>query len=279
MMVIKVLNNRAYYDSVYSVEETSNMIIDITNWFYDCVVENINTMRLSNEDKIDIKKHSNIITKSINYTVKKISKITESKFYKEYNRMKKTDIFCMEFEDDAIHNYKKMKRLDQKTMIENIYNTYGMVCRLAICLGWLIGMGDEQSLQDLEEIADNIGIIIKMHDDFKTFKRDMKYGEVCSNYVVTYGIKEALILFDEANIRYAEQTVTIGVETKTCGEIVKVITEYINDLTQDMSVDLDTEFDDMSMASRSNASSKSNISSKSNLSVKSNISIRSINKN
>jgi len=270
MMVIKVLNNRPYYDSKYTTEETSNMIIDITNWFYDCINENINTMRLSNED-IDIKKYSTIVTKSINYTVKKISQITESKFYNNnsYTRMKKTDLFCLDFDDDTVHNYKKMKRLDEATMLTNIHNTYGMVCRMAVCLGWIIGMGDEQSIDGLESIADSIGLIIKIHDDFKTYKRDMKYGDVCSNFVVTHGVKEALILFDDSSIKYAEQSVSVGVETKTCGEIIKVITDFINEATQDMSVDLDTEFDDISMASRSNASNASTMSTISSRSVKS----------
>jgi hypothetical protein len=269
MMVVKVMNNREYYDSIYSPEEISNMVTDVMNWFYDCLAENINTMRLSNEDKVDVRKLTTIMTKCINYAVKTISKITEQKLYQDYTRMKRTDIFCIDFDEESVENYRTMKRLDQKTMLDNINNTYGMVCRLAVCLGWLIGMGDEQNLQQLETLADHMGTIIKMHDDFKSYKRDMRYGDFCANFIVTHGIKEALILFDDSTISYAEKSVTIGVETKTCNEIVKVITEYINDETQDISVDLDTEFDDMSMASRTSYASKRSYASKGSYTKKS----------
>lgn len=272
MMVIKVMDNREYYDSVYSYEETSNMIIDVTNWFYDCLAENIKTLKLSNEDKVDVKIITTVMTKCINYSAKRISKIVEQKLFQDYSRMKKTDIFCIDFEEESIDNYKGMKRLEKDTMIDNINNTYGMICRLAVCLGWLVGMGDDNNLKELETLADNMGMIIKMHDDFKNYKRDMRFGEYCSNYIVTHGIKEALILFDKSNIQYAEKSMKTGVETKTCNEIVRVVADFINEVTDNISIDIETEYDDMSIltTSRSAKSSKSSKSSKSNKLNKSN---------
>jgi hypothetical protein len=264
MMVIKILNNRKYYDSKYSIESTSNMIIDATNWFYDCLTENINTMRLSNEDKIDIKKLTGVLTRCINYSVRRISKIIEIKEYQsgELERMKRTDIFCVEFDKDSIDNYRSMKRLGQTTMMERIANTYGMICRLAMCLGWMITMGDETDIPKLENLADDISVIIKMYDDFKTYKRDMRYGNICSNFVVTHGIKEALILFDHSSISYAEKTEEYGIETRTCNEIVKVITDFVDAETQDISVDLETEFDDMSYLSTMSEGSRASRASR-----------------
>ena len=249
MMAIKVLNNRDYYDAKYTIESTSNMIIDVTNWFYDCLTENINTMRLSNEDKVDIKKLTSILTKCMNYSVRRISKIIEIKDYQSLERMKRTDIFCLDFDKDTVDNYRQMKRLDQPTMIEKVNGTYGMICRLAMCLGWMITMGDETDVPKLEKLADDIALIIKVYDDFKNLKRDMRYGNICSNFVVTHGIKEALILFDHSSISYAEKTEEYGIETRTCNEIVKVITDFIDKETQEISVDLDTEFDDISCIS------------------------------
>lgn len=245
MMVVKVMSAREYYDSVYSVDRVSNMITDVTNWFYNCLAENVTTLRLSNEDKVDAKNLTSITTKCINYAAKHISKITEHKIYDQYMKMKKTDIFCIDFDQVSIDNYRQMKRLDINTMISNINSTYGMVCRLAVCLGWLIGIGDEQKLGELESLADNIGMLIKIHDDFKHHKRDMRFGSISSNFVVTHGIKEALILYDDAHIQYLEKSNTVGVETKTCNEIVKCIVDYVSDVTATMSVDIDTEYDDI----------------------------------
>jgi hypothetical protein len=270
MMVVKVMGNREYYDSVYSTEQISNMIIDVTNWFYDCLAENIKTLKLSNEDKVDVKTITTIMTKCINYSAKQISKIVEQKLFQDYSRMKKTDIFCIEFDDESIDNYKDMKRLGKETMLDNINNTYGIVCRMAVCLGWLVGMGDDNNLAELETLADNMGMIIKIHDDFKNYKRDMRYGEYCSNYIVTHGIKEALILFDESNIQYAEKSISIGVETKTCNEIVRVITDYINETTDNISLDIETEYDDMSNIRSSKSSKLHKLCSSCNKSIKTN---------
>lgn len=246
MMVAKILNNRTYYDSLYTEECTANMITDVISWFYNCLAENIKTLKLSNDDKVDAKTLLNIMIKCTSYTAEKISKIMEQKKYNTYSKMKRTDIFCIDFEEESIDNYRTMKRLDQHTIIKNINDTYGMVCRMAVCLGWLISLGDDCDFKELESLADNMAMIIKMHDDFKNYKRDMRYGDFCTNYIVTHGIKEAMTLFDEAIIEYAEKCVTIGIEIKTCNEIVKVITDYISEATEDMSVDIDTEYDDMS---------------------------------
>jgi hypothetical protein len=253
MMVVQIINNREYYDAKYTNPHVSNMITDVISWFNDCLIENIKTLTLSNEDKVDVKAIMSIMTKCINYSAKRISRLLEHKSYedKSITNMKKTDIFCVDFEDDSIDNYKTMKRLDRETMIDNIGGTYGTVCRLAVCLGWLIGMGDDQNIKDLELLADNMAMIIKMYDDFKNYKRDMRHGEFCTNYVVAHGFKEAIILFDEFNIQYAENCVSMGIETKMWNEIVKIITEYIMDATSCISVDVETEYDDMtSIASR-----------------------------
>ena len=264
MMAIKILNNRKYYDSKYSTEKTSNMIVEVTNWFYDCLTENINTLRMSNEDKVDIKKLATVMTKCINYAVRRISKINEIKEIQTLERMKRTDLFCIDFDQASIDNYRHMKRTDQKTMMDNIKSTYGMVCRLAMCLGWMITMGDDTDIPKLEALADHISVILKVHDDFKNYKRDMRYGDICSNFLVTHGLKEALILFDHSSISYAEKTEEYGIETRTCNEIVKVVTDFIDLETQDVSVDLDTEFDEISLLSTMSESSRFSRCSKRN---------------
>lgn len=244
-MVVKVMGARDYYDNRFTVERVSNMIMDVTNWFYNCLAENITTLRLSNEDKVDGKSVTNITTKCINYAAKHISKITEQKIYDQYFKMKKSDIFCIDFDKVSVDNYRQMRRLDLSTMVQNIHSTYGMMCRLAICLGWLIGMGDDQKLAELESLADSFGMLMKIQDDFKNHRRDMRYGSVCANVVVTHGIKEALILYDEAHLQYLEQSSIVGVETKTCNEIVKCIVDYVTECTADMSIDIDTDYDDI----------------------------------
>lgn len=244
MIVAQILNNRTYYESVYSANKVSNAISDITNWFYECVAENIKTLDLSNE--IDSKTTTSITLNCTRYASRCISKILEFQD-KPWIPMKKTDVFCMDFDAESIDNYVNMNRLSKDQTIKNIKNTYGLVCRIAICLGWILGMGDDKNIKELETMADNIGLILKIRDDFINYKRDMRFGKYSYNFVTSHGIKEALILFDEANIAYAENLFSVGVETKTCNEIVKAITEYVNEMIQNISVDIDTEYDDTSL--------------------------------
>jgi hypothetical protein len=245
MLMAKVCCNRDYFNKTYGEYKIDNMIIEVTNWFYYCISQNIETLNLSKNGKINVKTYQ-LCTE---YATKYLPLITKKTIYASTDKMKKTDIMNYKFDPNKniIKEYKKKNKLDKEILYEDIDNRYGSVCKLAICLGWILGQGDEASIPNLEKLAKWMSIFLKMSDDFKYLERDMLYGKTSLNYVVNYGIKEAYMEIIESKTDFIEVSMHIGVDTKTTKEIIDMVVKEIDALVHDVSVDIDTQYDDISV--------------------------------
>lgn len=243
MLLAKVCSNREYFDDKYGSRQIDNMISEVNSMFATCIIQNIETLRLSKNGNIN-----NCISKTcIEYASRYIHKITRKNVYLSTNKVKKTDLLCMNFSDsECVDNYKKKKLLNKKILLNDINLRYGSVCKLAICLGWLLGQGDIQHIIKLENMAEKIGLFLKIHDDFKYIERDMKFGTLSTNYVVNYGIKEAWIELIETRTEFTEKAMNLNIYTKTCKEIVDLVNREIESITDKVSVDMETQYDDIS---------------------------------
>lgn len=243
MLVAKVSCNRAYFDDKYGERHIDNMIVEINSIFMTCIVQNIETLRLSKNGKMN----NNIFKLCIEYASRYLYQISKKTEYVSDRRVKKTDLFSMKFPDiECVENYKKKKMLDRNVVMKDNVMRYASVCKLAICLGWHLGQGDDKSIGKLEKVAEKISLFLKMYDDFKYVERDMKYGTVSTNYIVNYGIKEAYIELIEARTYFTEGALNMGIYTKTCKEIIDLVIKNIESIMDGISVDLETQYDDVS---------------------------------
>ncbi len=245
MLMAKVASNRDYFNKTYGEYKIDNMMLEVTNWFYYCISQNIETLNLSKNGKLNAKTYQ-LCTE---YAAKYLPLITRKVIHNSTDKMKKTDIFNFKFDPsnskEIMKEYKKKNRVDKTTLYEDIENRYGSVCKLAICLGWLLGQGDEASLPNLEKLAKWMSVFLKMSDDFKYLERDMMYGRLSSNYVVNYGIKEAYMEIIESKTDFIEVSMHIGVDTKTTKEIIDMVVKEVDSLVHDVSVDIETQYDDI----------------------------------
>jgi len=255
MSVAEISDNRSYYDAKYGVTEIDNMIYEVICNFYKCITQNIETIRMSLKDPDEL--NSKIIQLCIDYSVKNIPIVMQKNSIESKDLMKKTDLLklCIDYD-----NYKKKNRISKDLIMQNIKNKYGTVCKMAMTLGWTFGkcveisnskiksLNDEKSIGKLEILAEQIGMILKIHDDFKNIERDIKYGKHCYNYVVNHGIKEAYMDLVEAKALFLEGTYNMGIDSKTLKEIIDTVIEKINIIVKDASVDMETQYDDVSVA-------------------------------
>lgn len=243
MLIAKVCNNRDHFNGKYGADSIDNMITEVIGWFYQCIAQNIETLRLSKNGKIDPK----IALMCMEYAIKYLPQITQKHTYNSDVMMKKTDILCFDLDSRCLSEYRKKNKLDRTILKQNIDDTYGSVCKLAICLGWIVGQGADHSISHLEKLGEKIGMFLKIYDDFKYLERDILNGKISFNFIVNYGIKEAYNELIEAKTDFIEESMKLGVETKTCKEIMDMIVKDIDNMVKDISVDMETQYDDVSM--------------------------------
>lgn len=254
MLVAKVCSSRDHFDNKYGNIAVDNMIIEVISSFYKCITQNIDTLRLSKNGVINTR----LTQLCIEYSTKMMPQITQKNIYDSKAKMKKTDLLCMDLDDRTYLQYKKKNKLEKNTLIEDIKKRYGSVCKLAMSLGWILGQGDEttfnkiKDLSDIptiakmEKLGDFMGTFLKLHDDFKYTLRDIKLGRFSLNYVINYGIKEAYSELVESKANFIEGSMLLGVETKTSKEIIDMVVRNIDDIVKDISVDMNTQYDDVS---------------------------------
>ena len=254
MIVAKVCCSRDYFDNKYGSVAIDNMIMESISSFYKCITQNIESLRLSKNGNIN----SKLTQFCIEYAAKLMPYITQKSVYDSNIRMKKTDLLCMKLNDKEYKEYKKKNKLEKNILTDDIKNRYGSVCKLAMSLAWILGQDDDttfnkiKELSDipaigkLEKLADVMGSFLKLHDDFKYMHRDIKLGQFSLNYVINYGIKDAYSELIEAKANFIEGSMVLGIETKTSKELIDMIVKDIEDIVKDISVDMDTQYDDVS---------------------------------
>lgn len=254
MLVAKVCSSRDHFDNKYGQIAVDNMIMEVISSFYRCITQNIDTLRLSKNGVINTR----LTQLCIEYSTKMMPQITHKSTYDSKAKMKKTDLLCMDLDDKTYLQYKRKNKLDKNTLIEDIKKRYGSVCKLAMSLGWILGQGDETTfnkikelgdiptIAKMEKLGDFMGTFLKLHDDFKYTLRDIKLGRFSLNYVINYGIKEAYSELVESKANFIEGSMLLGVETKTSKEIIDMVVRDIDDIVKDISVDMDTQYDDVS---------------------------------
>jgi hypothetical protein len=254
MLLAKVCSSREHFDNKYGQVAIDNMIMEVISCFYKCITQNIDTLRLSKNGNIN----GRITQLCIEYSTKMMPLITQKNIYNSMEKMKKTDLLCMHFDDKTYIQYKKKNRLEKDMLLEDTKKRYGTVCKLAMSLGWILGLGADDSLNNitvlseektipkLELLAEYMGTFLKLHDDFKYLRRDILLGRFSLNYVINYGIKEAYTELTEAKANIIEGSMTLDIETKTSKEIIDMVARTIEEIVKDVSVDMDTQYDDVS---------------------------------
>jgi hypothetical protein len=146
--------------------------------------------------------------------------------------MKKTDLFCMDINDDHYKSYKQMNRLGKTTLIDDTINRYGSVCKFAMGLGWFLGQNDDTMINKMKVLSEN-----------KTVEKLERFS---LNFVINHGIKEAYAELIELKASLIENSVKLGVDTKTSKEIIDIVVKDIDNIVKDVSVDMLTQYDDVS---------------------------------
>ncbi len=265
-IVATITTSREHFDQIYGADLIDNMILEVTCHFYTCLLDNIDTMRMSNRAPSIATPNSHmLVQRTVEYVTRLLPRITQKHTHRPQDKMKKTDLFCRGTGNNtsSMHmieykNYKKKHLLAKHLILADASNKYGTVCILALCLGWILGHGhienvfrfkeltDDKHIGQLEHLGNTVGVFLKLYEDFKHIDRINASSPYSLNYVANYGIKDAYNELVETRIRFIEGLMVLQIDTKTSTEIMELVMGNVDERLKDISVDMETHYDDVS---------------------------------
>lgn len=248
MMTMCMINdNLIYYNTVFEEYQIKNLISQAPIYISECLSKNLETL----ENIIDKDKVFKIQSKFYSYFNKKMIGITKVEDIKGTEKAHKTDIIRYKFNNKNIINlkYKKLKIIEKDVLLSYVNRTYGATCQCSFVFGWLLGMGEEKQIPNLEKMGSHLGLLIKLSHDFKNLERDITHSEGSSyNLIVNCGIHECFGLFDESKIKLLEGCFMLDVYSTTIKEIVDHIEKNFDTYLKNTDLELNSRYTSFSTA-------------------------------
>jgi geranylgeranyl pyrophosphate synthase len=150
-----------------------------------------------------------------------------------------------------------MKLIDDK---------YGSVCKMSLIFVWMLGLGDEKELPELEMMGKHMGIIFKIAYDFANIENDLEHcTDYTYNIVINRGIKESVEIFFDSKARFVEGILKLDIWSTTLKEILDLIEKNIDDALEKTNIDEKYNFSEFSSTDVLSEKSKKHDAKKGNL--------------
>lgn len=145
--------------------------------------------------------------------------------------------------DENIDKFKSFKRVTKESMVEYIEKKYINVSELSLYMGWVVGLGDVKDIIKLKKAARAFGIMYKIVSDFKNLDFDIKNSnELTSNYVLNYGFQDGYEVFLNNKQQFIEEAMICNIYTSTIKEIIGSIEDVIDQIIDQTSPDLKSNY-------------------------------------
>ena len=220
LLTVCMLNdNLPYYKSVFGENQVKNLISQAPAYISECLSKNLETL----ENIVEKEKVHKIQTKIYSYFNKKMINITKIEEMKGTQKPHKTDIIKYKFNNKNIINlkYRKLKIIDKDILLDYVERTYGATCQCAFVLGWMLSLGEEKQIPNLEKMGSCLGLLIKLSHDFKNLERDITSSEFYSyNIIVNCGIHQSFEIFNDSKLELLKGCFTLDVYNTIIKEII-----------------------------------------------------------
>lgn len=243
-----VYDNLNFYEKKHNKNDIQNFLLQIPTLTSESLSQNIQTLS-SNVDKTTILK---IYHRISSYISKKMLDLSKYEKLNGNEYVKKTDIIKYHFDNKDIIDtkYKKLKKIDKDILIGYVERKYGSVCQCAFVAGWLLGLGDEKMVNNLERLGIYFSIILKLARDFENLEKDINNSEnVSYNLIINYGIYECFSMFDNNKIKFIEGCLTLDIFSPTIKEIIDFVEKCFDEHLQKTDLELKSIYSSFSTRS------------------------------
>lgn len=248
MFTVAMINdNMKYYEDTFGISLVKKLLTQSPIYIIECLTQNIEVL----ENVMEKEKIPKIHKKIQSYLHKKILDLTYVEPLIGTEKMHKLDVVKHKFSNVNLVNgkYRKLKAINKETLMNYVSKTYGSVCQCAFVFGWLLGLGEEKMIPNLEKLGTHLAMIIKLSNDFKNLERDIEHSNTNSttyNFVANYGIHECFKLFDESKIKLLEGCMTLDIYNITIKEIIDNIEKIFDDKLKNTDLELVSKYSSFS---------------------------------
>jgi hypothetical protein len=242
-LMIEIIDRKESFISDYGGDNYNKL----TNYLMICanksICENINSIKIH----ISGDASTEIFLTVMNIFNKKVS----------YNNM--LDDFNFEFNDttpkndtldwylknnvDVSNKFKTLNQIKKESYLKYLDKKIGSLCEMAAIIGWVIGCGDINSIDNIKVIAKHFTIIYKLSKDFDKIEDDILNSDGFSiNYVVNYGLQDSYEAFMKHKQKFLEDVMVLDIYTSTIKEIVSYIENKVDSIIDQTSPDLKSNF-------------------------------------
>ena len=244
LSISKIIDRYYYYKNIFGINEINNFIPELVSLMYQSVSGNIDSLKLN----VNVETTLKINQYCINYLSNIIGKLTYVNNISSNETINKTDFHGYKFKFKKHKTkYKKFKKINNDKLFEFIENKYGSICKISLIFGWLLGIGDESEISNLEKMGTSLGKMFKIAYDFDNIDIDLEY---CINYthnvVINLGIKESVEIFMDNKAEFIEGILKLGLWSTTIKEILDLIENKINIVIGNVDFDENYEYSDFS---------------------------------
>jgi len=112
-------------------------------------------------------------------------------------------------------------------------------------IGWILGGGDDKTLNKIEKIGSQLANLLKISTDFMNIESDLaklSKIKISTNIIVNYGMQEAFELFVQSKQKFIESALTLDIYTTTLQDIIKIIEEKIDAVIDQTSPDIRSNY-------------------------------------
>ena len=239
-LIVKINDVIGYYNKLYGTSQISDLTNELILMVNYTLSQNIDSYY-----GIDPSRVLKIYQSCMNYLNTNIFNCVKASNFSSSKHIKKTEITTYKFSnDETLDKYRTLYLIPSDVLQQYIDQKYGTVCSLALVLGWLLGMGDEKQVSELEKTGKYLGNILKIAYDFKNIERDILHstGKICKNTVVNWGVKDCFNKFVENKARFIENLLKLGIYTTTIKEIVDIIEKDIDNCINNTDITLNNDF-------------------------------------
>ena len=241
IMFVNILENEKYYNAKFGKDNVSKFI-EITPFkIFSCLSENMKTLENSvpsTELKLKLQK---VFYYSINYIQEKIIYIIKKNIFVGESNVKKLDIINFKFNDvDILKNkYSKLKKINEKDFFSYVEDKYCNITKIAFVVGWLLGLGEEKYVANLEQLGTNFGYMIKISNDFVNLEKDINNSkDITYNMIANYGIHYCFNIFFENKTKLIKGCMELDIYSHTMKEIIDFIEKCFDECLNNTDLDL-----------------------------------------
>lgn len=233
-LLSKYFDNPTFYENKIDFNVLNELQFTIIN----CLTQNIGTLE-NGMDKNELSK----VIEIYKYLSKKLCSllkdVTHIENINSNTKMKKSDVLGYDFEDKKmIDKFSKMKKVNTEILLKYVESHYCEVYKFAFVAGWLLGLGDKNTIPILEKLGKHLGIMIKLTQDYENLERDLKHSDkITTNLLINLGVQDCFELFTESKIKFLE-TIPSDIFKPTLRDILENIEARFDKYIEKTEIDL-----------------------------------------